>query len=90
MVTGYFNDMFEVLQQVYQVLRPGAPFILVLGDRAPYGIHIPTDRYLGELALGIGFQDYTIRPLRRRGEKWRANPQRHNVPLQEVILTLRR
>ncbi|MCX7854889.1 MAG: site-specific DNA-methyltransferase [Anaerolineae bacterium] len=90
MVTGYFNDMFEVLQQVYRVLRPGAPFILVLGDSAPYGIYIPTDRYLGELALGIGFQDYTIQPLRRRGEKWRANPQRHNVPLQEVILTLRR
>lgn len=88
MVTGYFNDMFEVLQQVYRVLRPGAPFILVLGDSAPYGVHIPTDRYLGEFALGIGFRDYTIQPLRRRGEKWRANPQRHNVPLQEIILTL--
>lgn len=90
MVVGYFNDMFEVLQQVHRVLKPDAPFIMVLGDSAPYGVHIPIDRYLGEIALGIGFRDYAIWPLRRRGEKWRANSQRHHVPLQEVILTLRK
>ncbi len=88
MVAGYFNDMLQVLQQVYRVLKPGAPFVLVLGDSAPYGVHIPTERYLGEIALGIGFRRYTVQVLRRRGEKWRTNTQRHKIPLQEVLLTL--
>jgi hypothetical protein len=88
MVAGYFNDMVKVLYQVYRVLKSGAPLVLVLGDSAPYGIHIPTDRYLGELALGLGFRRYTIQTLRQRGGKWRDNPQRHKVPLREVILTV--
>jgi DNA modification methylase len=88
MVAGYFNDMVRVLKQVYRVLKPGAPFVLVLGDSAPYGVHIPTDTYLGEIALGLGFRRYTIQTLRRRGEKWRNNPQRHKIALREVILTL--
>jgi DNA modification methylase len=88
MVAGYFNDIIQVLKQVYRVLKPGAPFVLVLGDSAPYGVHIPTDVYLGEIALGLGFRRYTIQTLRKRGEKWRNNPQRHKVALKEVLLTL--
>lgn len=88
MVAGYFNDMLLVIKQIYQVLKPSANFILVLGDSAPYGVYIPTDEYLGRLAISIGFRDYYIKNLRERGKKWRQNPQRHNVMLKEGILTL--
>ncbi len=88
MVAGYFNDMVKVLKQVYRVLKKGAQFVMVLGDSAPYGVYIPTDKYLGEIGLGLGFRRYTIQTLRLRGNKWRDNPQRHKVPLREVILTL--
>ena len=88
MVAGYFNDMLQVLKQVYRVLKPKAPFVLVLGDSAPYGVHIPTDIYLGEIAVSLGFQRYTIQTLRKRGEKWRSNSQRHQVPLKEVLIVL--
>jgi ubiquinone/menaquinone biosynthesis C-methylase UbiE len=90
MVAGYFNDMVAVLKQVYRVMKPGASFVLVLGDSAPYGVHIPTETYLGELALGLGFRRYTVRTLRRRGDKWRHNPQRHRAALKEALLTLER
>jgi len=90
MVAGYFNDMLQVLKQVYHVLKPKAPFVLVLGDSAPYGVHIPTDFYLKEMAMNIGFQNYSIQTLRRRGEKWQNNPQRHHIALREVLLTLRK
>lgn len=88
MVAGYFNDMFEVIKQVYCCLKPGADFVLVLGDSAPYGVYIPTHEYLAKLGIGTGFSSHKIEHLRTRGDKWRDNPQRHKVKLNEVILTL--
>lgn len=88
LVAGYFNDMVQVLKQVYRALKAKADFIVVLGDSAPYGVHVPTELYLGELGKGIGFSSCRIEPLRTRGGKWAKNPQRHNVPLRESILTL--
>lgn len=88
MVAGYFNDMSLVLRRVYEALKPGGTFVLVLGDSAPYGVHIPTEAYLGEIAKGIGFKTYKVEVLRKRGDKWASNPQRHTVKLKESILTL--
>lgn len=88
MVAGYFNDMLLAIKQVYRVLKPSAHFVLVLGDSAPYGVYIPTDEYLGRLAIALGFRHYKVRVLRERGGKWKHNPQRHKVILREGILTL--
>jgi DNA modification methylase len=88
MVAGYFNDMLRVLKQVHLYLKQGSDFILVLGDSAPYGVYIPTHLYLARVGLGIGFKSYRLEQLRTRGDKWRTNPQRHKVALNEVILTL--
>lgn len=88
MVAGYFNDMLLVLRETYRVLKPGAPFVLIMGDSAPYGVHIPTDVYLGEIGVAIGFSSYKIEDLRVRGGKWKNNPQRHSVVLKESVLTL--
>jgi len=88
MVAGYFNDMLLMIKQVYRVLKPSAHFVLVLGDSAPYGVHIPTEEYLGRLAIAAGFRHYQVRVLRERGRKWGHNPQRHKVMLKEGILTL--
>jgi len=88
MVAEYFNGMLDVLRQVYLYLKNGSDFVLVLGDSAPYGVYIPTHTYLSRLGLGIGFSSYQLEQLRARGDKWRTNPQRHKVALNEVILTL--
>ena len=90
LVSGYFNDMFLVLSDVYRVLKPNTKAVFVLGDSAPYGIHIPTDVLIGDIGQAIGFSDYHIDVLRTRGDKWKANPQRHNVGLRESIVTLRK
>lgn len=88
MVAGYFNDMFKVFRETFRLLKPGACFVVILGDSAPYGVHIPTDVYLGELGQAIGFARYSVEDLRTRGEKWKGNPQRHKEALKECILTL--
>ena len=88
MVAGYFNDMLQVLKQVYRVMKRGREFVLVLGDSAPYGVYIPTEEYLWELGLAVGFGGYRTQKLRERGGKWGHNPQRHKVMLKESLLTL--
>ncbi|MBX2895806.1 MAG: hypothetical protein KF763_10220 [Cyclobacteriaceae bacterium] len=88
LVSGYFNDMFLVLADVYRVLKNGKVAVFVLGDSAPYGVHIPTDEMLGKLGCSIGFKRFEIQLLRTRGGKWSGNTQRHHVGLRETILTL--
>lgn len=85
---GYFEDMLLALQAGYRVLKPGSQFVLVLGDSAPYGVHIPTDELIGRLGVSIGFAAYEVEVLRQRGGKWGHNSQRHQVPLRESIVTL--
>ncbi len=90
MVAGYFEDMLRVIQGAYAVLKAGRPFILVLGDSAPYGVHVRTDEVIGELAVAVGFSRYEVEVIRTRGDKWAGNPQRHKVPLRESIVTITR
>ncbi len=88
MVSGYFNDLLRVLSDTFRVLKPKTKAIFVLGDSAPYGVHIPTDELIGKLGVALGFADYKIDILRTRGDKWKSNPQRHHVALRESIVTL--
>jgi tRNA G10 N-methylase Trm11 len=90
MVGGYFNDLTSSLIDTYRTMKKGSHYQLVLGDSAPYGIHIPTETYIGEIGLGIGFKEYSVLELRKRGGKWKDNPQRHSVPLRESILTFKK
>ena len=88
MVARYFQDMTKVILSTKASLKKGSPFILVLGDSAPYGVHIPTDKLISQIALDAGFSQSRIEVLRARGEKWANNSQRHRVPLRESIVTL--
>lgn len=88
MVVGYFNDIYQIISECFRVLKPKTKALFVLGDSAPYGVHIPTDQLIGEIGCCIGFDNYTIEILRKRGDKWKSNPQRHDIALQESIVIL--
>lgn len=88
LVSGYFNDIYQILKDNYRILKPGHKAKYILGDSAPYGVHIPTDELIGKIGCNIGFSDYKIDLLRTRGDKWKNNPQRHDVKLRETIVTL--
>lgn len=84
----YFQDMYFVLAEMRRVLKDKSHAFLILGDSAPYGIHIPTTQFLGEIAQSVGFGDYKIYKIRSRGNKWKGLSNRHNIELSENILEL--
>ena len=88
MVAGYFNDIYQIVSDTYRVLKPKSKALFVLGDSAPYGVHIPTDELIGKIGTCIGFDTYSMELLRTRGDKWSKNPQRHTVSLRESIVIL--
>jgi DNA modification methylase len=88
LIIGYFNDIYQILKDNYRILKPGSKALYILGDSAPYGIHIPTDELIGQIGVAIGFKNYKIQILRERGGKWEKNPQRHNVMLRESVVIL--
>lgn len=81
MVAHYFFDLARVWKTLRRVTRRGGRVCFVVGDSAPYGIHVPVERWLGELALAAGFKSYRFDKLRDRNTKWKN--RKHRVPLHE-------
>jgi len=84
MIAAYFGDMARVWVELRRVTARGALVCFVVGDSAPYGIYVPVDRWLGELALAAGFKSFSFEKLRSRNVKWKN--RKHRVPLHEGCL----
>jgi hypothetical protein len=54
MIAAYFNDLADVFHSLRRVTNENAKMCFVIGDSAPYGIYVPVDKWLGELALSAG------------------------------------
>jgi hypothetical protein len=81
MIAAYFSDLADVFHSLRRVTRDGTLMCFVIGDSAPYGIYVPVDKWLGELALSAGFKSYSFEKLRDRNTKWKN--RKHRVPLKE-------
>lgn len=81
MIAAYFMDLADVFHSLRRVTSEKALMCFVIGDSAPYGIYVPVDKWLGELAISAGFSDYTFEKLRDRNTKWKN--RKHTVPLHE-------
>jgi DNA modification methylase len=44
MIASYFLDMARVLAQLRRVVKDGGQICFVIGDSAPYGIHVPVEK----------------------------------------------
>lgn len=81
MIAAYFSDMARVWQSLRRAASPGALTCFVIGDSAPYGVYVPVDKWLGELALAAGFRSFRFEKTRDRNTKWKN--RKHRVPLHE-------
>lgn len=84
MIVAYFADLAQCWYTLRRIVEDEGEVIFVIGDSAPYGVHVPVERWLGELALAAGFKNYSFEKLRDRNIKWRN--RKHRVPLQEGLL----
>lgn len=87
MITAYFTDLADVFHSLRRVTNENALMCFVIGDSAPYGIYVPVDRWLGELAVSAGFCSYSFEKLRDRNTKWKN--RKHTVPLHEGRLWIK-
>ncbi|WP_211295790.1 hypothetical protein [Planifilum fimeticola] len=87
MVAAYFYDMARVFIALRRVTAKGSLVCFVIGDSAPYGIYVPVDRWLGELAKSSGFVSYRFEKTRDRNVKWKN--RKHRVPLHEGRLWIK-
>jgi DNA modification methylase len=81
MIAAYFNDLADVFHSLRRVTSCNCKMCFVIGDSAPYGIYVPVDKWLGELALSAGFKNYSFEKLRDRNVKWKN--RKHTIPLHE-------
>jgi hypothetical protein len=81
MIATYFSDLAKVWTVLRHIAKEGSLACFVIGDSAPYGIYVPVDRWLGELAIAAGFKSYSFEKTRDRNIKWKN--RKHSVPLQE-------
>ena len=81
MAAAYFLDLGKVFYALRFLCKKGSKLCFVIGDSAPYGVYLPVDKWLGELALSAGFSSYSFEKLRDRNIKWKN--RKHRVPLKE-------
>jgi len=84
MVLSYFNDMYIILKEMRRVMKKNSYSLIVLGDSGLYGVHIPTDKIIGEIGESLGIKLVDIEVLRKR------SASRHNIPLRESVVIFKR
>lgn len=81
MIAAYFNDMGAVFHALRRTATSNCKVCLVVGDSAPYGVHVPVEQWLGKLAIAAGFDYWSFEQIRQRNIKWKN--RKHTVPLHE-------
>lgn len=87
MVAAYFLDLAKILINIRPLMTEDCLMCFVIGDSAPYGIHVPAEKWLGKLAIAAGFKEYSFEKLRDRNVKW--DNRVHKVPLHEGNLWIK-
>ena len=86
----YFEGLSSVLMNVRKCVQPGTNIVLIIGDSAPYGVYVDTPMLLAKLGQELGLSLQDLRTIRQRGTRWLSNGVRHQHPLSEQLLVLRR
>lgn len=81
----YFDDMYKVLKNTYDILKTGSRFILVVGDSLFKNVYVPADLLIGIMGEKVGFEFESIQIARTR-----YSGRNRSYKLRETIVTLRK
>jgi hypothetical protein len=85
MVSGYFANMVQVLNNLQKIIVPGGSVWLVVGDSQYAAVHVKTGNILAELACAGGWKLLSTEPFR----SMRASAQQGgHHKLAETLITL--
>mgnify|MGYP006138149509 CR=1 FL=1 len=88
MCVSYMLSIAQMIKELDRVMKPtNCRADIVIGDSAPYAVHLPVDKWISTIASQYGFE-ISETHLRDRNVKW--DNRVHKVLLKEVILTLSR
>lgn len=82
-VSKYFDDLSYVMKNVYEGLKDGGKFILVIGDSLISDVYVPTDLIIARIGSSVGFTVKSVELAR-----YRYSGQRRDFKLRETITTL--
>jgi len=83
---GYFEDMYQCLQEMSNVLKPGGRIGLVVSNVRFAGIMIPVDELLAEIGEQVGLGLETIYVLRFRGNSAQQMLKHKRKPSRESLI----
>ena len=89
LVRQYFSDMFDVLASVLAYLVPGGNLYLDIGDSKFYGVHVPTDVLLLDVAREAGFDIKHRHILAKRYSRDKSDLVQVELVLQKPALATR-
>jgi DNA modification methylase len=84
MTREYFGDMYLCMKEFYDLLKPDAHFLLVVGDQTIKGVYIPVCDILIEMGYEIGYRKCTKELFRMRRSTG------HTIALPEEIVILQK
>jgi hypothetical protein len=82
-VHKYFDDLYNVMENVVHSLNSGGRFILVIGDSLIADVYVPTDLLIAKIGLDLGLNIEKIEKARER-----RSGQIRSYKLREAIVTL--
>lgn len=87
MVAAYFYDLALIVKNLKANLEKDSEMCWVIGDSAPYGVYIPVDTIISEIAINAGFESTSFEKIRDRNIKWKNRT--HTVLLKEGRLRIK-
>ena len=88
MIAGYFNDLYDVLKNLFYNSKPGVRMAFVVGNCRWNGVVIPVDHLLCKIGESIGLKPQKIIVARKKGNSPQQMQKYGKIKVRESIVIM--